>query len=199
LSNDYRIYKSLKELLPIYRAIVAIKSKGSASANMVSLIVRMDEIVATFHKFTLGASEAERTAIEDNNRPFLVQKLLAELDSKDKGTARDFYSAMGIDTLEVTEEDIAAFREMRLMDRPEWVLTYTVDFQGTFPQVRWGRTPHRERMYTQGIWEVFDRLACRASRLRQSTGRFFLSEKGVFYKENNKFALQCLLVRFEMP
>jgi|SRR3990172_9697512 len=138
-----------------------------------------------------------RTSDETTKR-ILRERLRGIFDeAEDPETTRLLYKEwMGIETIVLSDADVGAFREMQLMYRPEWELTFAIDNRGSFPQVRWGRTPNEERMYMQGS-EMFDRIARRAREIRQSTGRFFISHNGVFFKDNEKYAQKHQIIRFE--
>lgn len=68
-------------------------------------------------------------------------------EAEDPETTRRLYKEIeGIETMKLTLDDLGAMREIQVMYRPEWELTFSVDNTGAFPQVRWGRTPVEERM-----------------------------------------------------
>jgi hypothetical protein len=118
-------------------------------------------------------------------------------DIEDSQTRRLLYKTLlDVETLIVNLHNLDNLARLQIMDRSDWKLTFSVDNLGSYPQVRWGRTPLEERIYKQGP-DLFEQIANSARSIRQSKGRFFVSYDGVFYKENDSQATRVQVLRFE--
>ena len=81
--------------------------------------------------------------------------------------------------------------------KPKWDSIFSVGSNGEiFPYVRPGKTPEPERHYVRGTLRVLDDIADQAVDVRGETGRFFVNDRGVFFKDRGSQLKQCL--RFEI-
>lgn len=165
---------------------------GAVTMNQPDIDRLDDRIINVLVQIEQATNDKERRLLRERVPPLCEE-------GGDAETRRRLYETyLHVSTLVIGHSDLKAFRAMRIMEGDEWELTFSIDVVGgAFPQVRWGKTPQEERMYFQGVSEAFETLAKRAWEARRGTGRFFISERGVFYKENTRSATRRQVLRFE--
>lgn len=166
---------------------------------MSSLSERIGDLERGFGKSIETTTGKTRSMLEG----LKTERLYAILDEKnlspeDQEYARRYYQTLGIKTVPLTRDDFDAFREMQILHRDDWEAVFNVDTRGgIYPQVRWGRTPEEEKLYSQGTIETLDRIASISVQARGKTGRLFIRQNGVYYKDQSAQAHR--FIRFESP
>jgi hypothetical protein len=85
--------------------------------------------------------------------------------------------------LRLTDTEFERLRELQLRLRWDWPAAFSANWKGEiWPFVFCGYTRRQSRQDIRGLSEVVDRLADHFLGIRNEGGRFFIDERGAFYK-----------------
>jgi hypothetical protein len=94
------------------------------------------------------------------------------------------------------KSDFEELRELQRKHRWDWPATFSSNRKGEiWSYVTRGWTTYENRDELQGVSWVLDRIAIKLQYLRSERGRFFVSDVGAFYKDEDANIVQ--FVEFE--
>ena len=97
----------------------------------------------------------------------------------------------------IERSELDALREAQAKNHREWPAAFsTNEFGEIWCFTHFGRTPVEERIFVHGQLTILDRIAEIYRYERPGGGRFFVSDIGVFYSEEQSEPLQIIEFSF---
>jgi hypothetical protein len=96
----------------------------------------------------------------------------------------------------ITADELAELERLQVKSRRDWPLVFSANCRGdVWPYFTRGRSPEEQREEVRGVTRILDRIVKKYRRIRRPVGRFFIDQRGVFYKVEEKTHIQ--FIRFE--
>jgi len=100
-------------------------------------------------------------------------------------------------TLPIERSELEGMKILQVRNHRGWPAVFSTNVLGEiWCCTHFGNTPVNKRLYVQGELRVIDRIGEIYRGERPSGGRFFISDEGVFYSEENCDQVQ--LIKFEV-
>jgi hypothetical protein len=103
------------------------------------------------------------------------------------------YTARPIKEIRITAAEFLEFCDLRQQRRWDWPAVFSANPKGdVWRFVRYGYTAKDERDYVNGCSPLLDRVAGIYNERREECGRFFIDERGAFFKLENGQEIQFI-------
>lgn len=94
-------------------------------------------------------------------------------------------------------DELDAVKKLQIKNHAEWPAVFSTNSDcQIWCYCRSGKTPYSERVFVQGVLKIIDLIAEMYRNERPSGGRFFISDAGAFYKEEDRDGLQFIEFQF---
>src|SRR5258708_37653892 len=96
----------------------------------------------------------------------------------------------------VTSYELAELERLQVKSRRDWPLVFSANCRGdVWAYFTRGYSPEEQREELRGVSRILDRVVKKYRRVRPGLGRFFIDQRGVFYKVEEKTHVQFILFR----
>ena len=94
-------------------------------------------------------------------------------------------------SLKITRSEFTEFRNLQHKRRWDWPATFSANRKDEiWPYRTSGLTPLELRKNLRGVSPLLDRIATKYRMARPKLGRFFINDRGAFYKDDAKIEYQ---------
>jgi hypothetical protein len=98
--------------------------------------------------------------------------------------------------LPIERSDLENMKKLQVKNHADWPAVFSTNSDcEIWCYCRFGNTPRDERVFVQGELEIIDFIAKTYRYERPNGGRFFISDAGVFHKEENCEEIQIIEFR----
>jgi hypothetical protein len=94
----------------------------------------------------------------------------------------------------ITANEFAELERLQVKSRRDWPLVFSANCRGdVWAYFTRGYSPEEQREELRGVSRILDRVVKKYRRIRPGLGRFFIDQRGVFYKVEEKTHVQFIL------
>ncbi|HEV2490998.1 MAG TPA: hypothetical protein VGT03_14420 [Candidatus Acidoferrales bacterium] len=102
-----------------------------------------------------------------------------------------------LEPMSLSQDEFEELKKLQVKYRWDWPAVFSSSCNDEiWPFVRYGHTPSEQRLNVRGISPVIDGIADIYLKRKHIGGRFFVNEKGAFYKNHKRVEFQ--FVRFDI-
>ena len=96
-----------------------------------------------------------------------------------------------MERIAITRDEFDEFRRLQIRYRWDWPAVFSTNYYSEiWPWVTYGYTPGANREPVRGLSPIVDAVADEYLRVRPEGGRFFINERGAFYKDADGVSVQ---------
>jgi len=99
-----------------------------------------------------------------------------------------------VEIFTVTAYELTELERLQVKSRRDWPLVFSANHRGdVWAYFTRGYSQEEQREELRGVSRILDRVVRKYRRIRPGLGRFFIDQRGVFYKVEEKTHVQFII------